>query len=274
SYCITRFARGRITSYPISEIIQDVCFAVNQGCKEIQITAQDTASYGIDIGSNLGELLLNICRIGNSFRIRVGMMNPSSALRNLKNIIPSYDDSKVYKFLHLPVQSGDNEILKKMNRNYTVNDFLKIVKRFRDKYPEITLSTDIIVGFPTETNEHFEHTVNLLKKIKPDIVNITRYSARPFTKAKNMRGRLPTEIVKKRSKLLTGICNELSKEKNKDYVGKKYTILVTEKGKNETFVGRSENYKPIVVNEKVNLGSFVDVEIIKASSTYLVGKLI
>ena len=202
------------------------------------------------------------------------MMNPSSALRNLKNIIPSYDDSKVYKFLHLPVQSGDNEILKKMNRNYTVNDFLKIVKRFRDKYPEITLSTDIIVGFPTETNEHFEHTVDLLKKIKPDIVNITRYSARPFTKAKNMRGRLPTEIVKKRSKLLTGICNELSKEKNKDYVGKKYTILVTEKGKNETFVGRSENYKPIVVNEKVNLGSFVDVEIIKASSTYLVGKLI
>jgi len=274
SYCITHFARGKLKSFPIGEIVSDVCYALKQGCKEIQITAQDTASYGLDTGNNLGKLLLGICKINGDFKIRVGMMNPFTAQKNLKIILSAYEDSKIYKFIHLPVQSGDNNILKKMNRKYNTKDFLKIVKKFRDRYLDLTLSTDIIAGFPTETNEQFNRTVDLLKKVKPDIVNITRYSARPLTKAKYMEGRIPTEIVKERSKYLTDLCKAISKKKNGRYIGKKHTVLITERGKNNTFVGRAENYKPVIIKEKVEIGKFMHVEIVASTPIHLYGKLI
>lgn len=274
SYCITSPARGKLTSYPVNEVVQDVCSALRQDCKEIQLTAQDTASYGLDIDRNLGELLSNVCRVKGGYRIRVGMMNPYTTLKNLDSIIQGYNDSKIYKFLHIPVQSGDNDILKKMNRKYTVDDFLKIIKKFRDKYPDITISTDIIVGFPTETDEQFQHTIDLMKTVKPDIINITRYSARPYTKAKTMEGRIKTDIVKERSKMSTKLCNIISIENNLRHVAKNYTALITEKGKNNTFVGRTENYKPIVIREKVEIGDFVPVVVTDAALTHLVGKLI
>ncbi|RLF29666.1 MAG: hypothetical protein DRN05_01100 [Thermoplasmata archaeon] len=273
SYCITRFARGKLTSYPIHEIIQDIHAALKQGCKEIQITAQDTASYGLDTGSNLARLLSEICSIKASFKIRVGMMNPFTTLKNLDSILEAYADNKIYKFLHLPVQSGDNTILKRMNRGYTVEDFMGIIRRFRKRYPEITIATDIIVGFPGETKEHFQHTIDLIKKTKPDVVNITRYSTRPYTEAKKMK-KIPTDIVKERSKKLTEICKKIAETNNLRHVGKKYDILIVEKGKNNTYIGRTENYKPIVIKEKVKIGSFVTVEIENAETTHLVGKLI
>jgi tRNA A37 methylthiotransferase MiaB len=172
------------------------------------------------------------------------------------------------------VQSGDNEILNRMNRKYTVENFLEIIKKFREKYPKITVSTDVIVGFPTETDEQFQHTIDLLKTVKPDITNITRYSARPYTKAKNMKGRIKTNVVKERSKILTDLCSTISKEKNLGHIGKKYTILITEKGKNNTFVGRTNNYKPVVLRKKVKIGEIKPVKIIDAASTYLVGSII
>jgi len=274
SYCITSPARGGLTSYPSKEIVQDVCSALRQGCKEIQLTAQDTASYGLDTNSNLGELLSTLHRVEGSYRIRVGMMNPYTTLKNLDSIIQGFDNPKIYKFLHLPVQSGDDDMLKKMDRKYKVEDFLKIVKKFRDKYPDITISTDVIVGFPTETDEQFQNTTELLKKVKPDITNITRYSARPGTKAKTMHGRIKTEVAKERSKMLTKIYKHISLENNLKHIKRKYTTLVTEKGKNNTFVGRTENYKPIVIKEKVTVGNFITVVVTDAEPTYLVGKLI
>ena len=274
AYCITTLARGRLRSFPLEEIKKDVTSAVEKGCKEIQITAQDTSSYGLDTNSNLGNLLSEISKIQGEYRIRVGMMNPYTCKKNLESILNGFNNSNIYKFIHLPVQSGNDEILSKMNREYTVNDFIEIVGEFRKKYPEITLSTDIIVGFPTETNEQFNNSVKLLEKIKPDITNITRFSARPNTKAKKMKGRIKTEIVKERSKKLTEICKKISKEKNKEHVGKKYKILINETGKNNTFVGRSENYKPIVIKEKVKLGCFYNVKITDSKSTYLIGRLI
>ena len=274
SYCITSLARGRLISYPIDEIVQDVCSALRQGCKEIQLTAQDTGSYGSDTGSNLGELLTSVCKIKGEYRIRVGMMNPYAAMKNLDSTIRAYDDPKIYKFLHLPVQSGNDDILKKMGRRYTAGDFIEIVKRFREKYPDIMISTDIIVGFPTETDEQFQHTTDLLKVVKPDIVNITRYSARPYTKAKAMGGRIKTDIVKERSKMSTKLCSTISKENNLRHIGKNYTMLVTEKGKNNTVVGRAENYKPIVIRENIEVGEFVSVKVKDVTSTYLFGRLI
>jgi MiaB-like tRNA modifying enzyme len=274
AYCITSLARGKLKSYPLEEITQDICSAIKQGCKEIQLTAQDTASYGLDNKNNLGDLLREVCKIEGTYRVRVGMMNPYTAMKNLNKIVEGYEESKVYKFLHLPVQSGDNDILEKMDRKYSIKDFLEIINKFREKYPDITISTDIIVGFPTETEKQFQHTIDLLEKVKPDITNITRYSARPYTKAKTMKGRVPTNLVKNRSKKLTDICRNISKDKNLEHIGKKYKILVTKKGKVNTMIGRSENYKPVVIKEKIRLGDIVPVEITDASSNYLVGNLI
>lgn len=274
SYCITSLARGELRSFPIDEIKKDVSSAVKSGCKEIQLTAQDTSSYGLDSKKNLGELLRNVITVEGEYRIRVGMMNPFTAMNNSESIIQGFDDSKVYKFLHLPVQSGDNEILKNMNRKYTVEDFIAVVKEFRNSYPNITLSTDVIVGFPGETDKQFQRTIDLLKSVKPDIINITRFSARPYTKAKTMKGRIKTEIVKSRSKILTELCNDISKNNNQKHIGKKYNVLITEEGKNKTYVGRAENYKPVVIKEKAEIGKIINVEITNAASTYLVGSLI
>lgn len=274
SYCITSLARGKLRSYPIDEITQDIRSAIEQGCKEIQLTAQDTSSYGLDFGSNLGELLTATSEIKGEYRIRVGMMNPYTASKNLDSIIDGFKNPIIYKFLHLPVQSGDNDILKNMNRKYSSDDFLKMVKRFREKYLDITISTDVIVGFPGETDEQFQNTIELLKTVKPDITNITRYSARPYTKAKSMKGRIKTEVVKERSKLLTDLCSKISKEKNLSHIGKEYNLLITEEGKNKTSIGRSENYKPVVLKEKLEFGKIVPVKIIDAAPTYLVGSII
>jgi len=274
SYCITSLARGKLKSYPIDEIVQDICSAIRYGCKEIQLTAQDTSAYGLDNGHNLGELLKNVGNIKGQYRVRVGMMNPYTCLKNINSIVNGFKFSKIYKFLHLPVQSGDNEILEKMNRKYSVEDFLKIINSFRKTYQDITISTDIIVGFPTETNDQFQNTVDLLKTVKPDITNITRFSARPYTKAKTLKGRIKTDVVKERSKYLTDLCSRISKHNNKSHIGKKYNVLITEKGKNNTFVGRAGNYKPVVVREKVEIGEIKKVEITEAAPTFLVGSII
>ena len=273
TYCITHFARGNLKSFSQEEIISDVKQALKQGCMEIFLTAQDTASYGFDSNDNLGTLLENVCKTKGNYRIRVGMMNPYTAQKNIESIINAYNHEKIYKFIHLPVQSGDNDILKQMNRKYSVTDFKKIVKAFRNKYENITLSTDVIVGFPGESEEKFEKSIKLIKKIKPDILNITRFSPRPLTKAKTMKDRIPTDTLKQRSRRLSKIYTEISKQINKNHVGKEYRVLVT-KNENNEFIGRSENYKPVKIKEKVKIGEIISVKIIDSSSIHLVGKLI
>jgi len=274
SYCITCLARGKLKSYPIKGIRENVESAVKKGCIEIQLTSQDTSSYGLDQNKTLGDLLENIKYINGIYRIRLGMMNPYTCLLNLKSIIKGYNNSKIYKFLHLPVQSGDNVILKKMNRKYNVSDFKRIIKSFRKKYPELTLSTDVIAAFPTETEEQFTKTVKLIKEIKPDITNITRYSARPNTKAKKMKGRIKTDLAKKRSRILTDLSKNICIEKNKKHIGKKYNVLITEKRKNKISFGRTENYKPVIIKKEKDIGEILKVEIIDSDSVHLVGSII
>jgi len=274
SYCITTHARGNLRSFPIPEIKKDVSCAVNSGCREIQLTAQDISSYGLDKKTDLGKLLESITEVKGDFRIRLGMMNPFTCLKNLDSIIAGFNSPKVYKFIHIPVQSGDNEILAKMNRKYTTQDFEKIVYTFRQKYPDITIATDVIAGFPGETDIQFQNTVNLIKKIKPDVTNITRFSPRPNTSAKTMKGRITTEVAKQRSRILSEICDDISFEQNKKHIGRKYNVLITEVGKNNSFMGRSENYKPVVLKEKLQIGTFKNVEIKDAAITFLFASLI
>ena len=275
SYCITHIARGKLYSYPQQAIISSVKNAVEQGCKEIQLTAQDTASYGLDKDTTLPVLLqkINSLQLSSNVMIRIGMMNPRTAkniLSDLKNIY-SYDH--FYSFLHLPFQSGDNNILKKMKRGYTVKDVTDIISTCRAAHPQLTIATDAIVGFPSETKEQFHKTITLLQQIKPDVVNITRFSARPFTNAKKMKERIPTEIVKQRSRVLTDICQKLTKQRNKSYLGETMQVITIKKSGQQSTMARSTNYKPVIIQQSIPLGKTKMVEIIKASSTHLVGML-
>lgn len=271
SYCCVKFARGELQSFEPSKTIGEVKNEVNRGRKEIYITAQDTAAYGLDIKTNLPDLLRQIVSIPLKFKIRIGMMNPSSAKLITENLIDVYRDDKIYKFLHLPIQSGSDEVLEKMNRAYHVQDFKKIVDSFREEFPDLYLATDIIVGFPGESKEDFEDTCKLLKEVRADKVNLTRFTPMPGTEAKK-RKQIKSEEKKRRSKKITELQNEISLKKNKEYVGREFEGLVLKKGKKGGYEARIENYKPVIVEDS-EPGEFVKIKITEARPTYLMGKI-
>ncbi|RLF61167.1 MAG: threonylcarbamoyladenosine tRNA methylthiotransferase [Thermoplasmata archaeon] len=269
SYCATRFARGRLKSRKLEEIIREIKECLNHGFKEIQITSQDNAAYGKDLSYRLPELLEEISSIEGKFRVRVGMMNPAHTLEILDELIQSYSNEKIYKFIHLPVQSGDNEILRHMNRGYTVEEFLEIVNTFRNKFKDLTFSTDIIVGYPTEDEDSFETTYEFIKKIKPDILNITRFSPRPNTPASRLKD-LPDRIKKERSRLLTHLLKKIGEEKNRKLIGKKFEVLTVKPGKNGTLLSRTNSYRQVVLKNG-KIGEFRKVKIKDATFSYLIG---
>lgn len=273
TYCITRFARGKLKSHTEAAIVDNVRKFVDDGFLEIRLTAQDTGAYGADRKTDLPSLVSKVSSVGKDFRIRIGMMNPSTAKPILNQLIESYRSPKVYKFIHIPVQSGCDAILKKMERDYTVDEFKKTVEIFRKEFPDISISTDVIIGFPGETEKQFRESYGLVEEVRPEIVNITRYSPRPGTKAAKMDKQVPGKIAKDRSRELVKLRFDVSKGINERFVGTKQKILITEVGKRETMIGRTDAYRPVVVKENVPLGTFVDVDITGAQSVYLEGKV-
>jgi len=201
SYCAVKFARGKLKSYPIGKIVEDVEKLVADGCTEIWLTSQDNGCYGSDIGKTLPELLEDVCGVGGKFKIRIGMMNPTHIQTFLPELIEAYKNERIMKFLHIPVQTGSDRILKLMKRSYKASDFEKIVFSFMKEFPDLFLSTDIIVGFPGETQLDFEKTLHLLERIQPQKVNISKFGARPRTEAAGLK-RLPVKTVNERSRIL------------------------------------------------------------------------
>ena len=273
SYCITKLARGKLISRPVDEILEEFKGMIESGVTEILVTAQDTACYGLDIGTDLGALLKEMLKFDGDYRIRIGMMNPNYLDRILDDMIDVLRDSRVYRFLHIPVQSGSNGVLKDMKRHYTVNKFLGIVNRLRDEIPDISIATDIICGFPGETDRDHQLTVSLIRKLRADTVNITRFSARPGTEAAEMK-EVQGNVIKDRSQELTEVKNSVEYDVNSALVGKRFRVLVTEHGKGNTVIARTDNYRPVAIDAELKIGDFVDAEITECASTYLVGKLI
>jgi MiaB-like tRNA modifying enzyme len=273
TYCATRLAKGKIFSFPSEKIIEEISLSVKNGCKEIWITAQDTACYGLDDGIKLPELLNEITNIPRKFFVRVGMMNPNNVLPILPDLISAFRSEKVYKFLHLPVQSGDNEILRNMSRRYKIEDFEEIVKAFKENF-RIQLWTDIIVGYPNETREQFENTLELIKRVMPDWVNVSKFGSRPDTEASKLK-LLPSSIVKERSRIASELVRAVSLEKNKEWIGWVGTVLISEKGKKAgQWIGRNFTYKPILVESKENLfGKLLDVKVVDTTHSHLMGSL-
>jgi len=270
SYCCVLFARGRLRSYPANEVVRRVERDLASGAKEIWLTSQDTACYGKDIQTNLVDLLKDICKGKGTFFVRVGMMTPNQALELLDDLIEAYKNDKVFKFLHLPVQSGDDEVLRLMNRFYSVEDFKKIISSFRKEIPNTTIATDVICGFPSESLSAFEQTIKLIEEIQPDIVNISKFFPRPRTPAEKMM-QLPVREVKERSRRMTKLVGRVSLEKNKAWVNWEGEVLIDERGKDShSWIGRNFAYKPVVVkSDEFLLGRFVDVRVVRAFQTYL-----
>lgn len=268
SFCITKLVKKDLFSYPEEKIIENINQDLKKGCKEIWITSQDNASYGLDRDTNLIELLKKILAIDKSFRLRLGMMNPDNVLPILNELIEIYKNPKIYKFLHIPVQSASDRILKLMNRKYKVEDFLKIIRKFKEEIPDITIATDIISAYPQETEKEHQENLNLIKKINPETLNLTRYWPRPGTRAAKEK-QIESKTARKRTLEIQKLHLFLALENNKKLENKETEVFVNEKS-GTTYFARTENYKIVIIksNEKL-LGKTIKVKIKKAFSHYL-----
>jgi threonylcarbamoyladenosine tRNA methylthiotransferase CDKAL1 len=276
AYCCVVQARGHLRSYSIQEVTERVQKDYTSGSKEFWVTSQDTASYGRDIGTDLAELLFALGCLGGDFRVRVGMMTPNLVKDMQSRLIVAFKAEKVFKFLHLPVQSGDDAVLRCMRRFYTAAEFRETVDAFRADHPDLTLATDIIVGFPGETAVAFENTLRLLEEVKPDIVNVSKFFARPKTAAWKMKdGLVEKEEIKRRSTIASELVKRLSANRNLPWMGWTGEILVDEKGKVEgSWVGRNFAYKPIAIKSNDDLlGKTLKVKVVETLGTYLKGEL-
>ncbi len=270
SYCAVKFARGKLNSKPISNIISEINSAIKNGAKEILLTSQDTGCYGQDINTNIVNLLKEVILIPGDFKVRLGMANPKYLLKYKKEIANILKSEKMYKFLHMPIQSGNDEILKKMNRPYTSKECENIVSYFKKELPKITLSTDVIVGFPTETKEQFNDTLKIIKKLKFDIVNISRFGLRKNIEA-NKYPDLPGRIKKDRSRIITDVCQKISNENNQKYLNKIKNVVIVDQNQKDA-IGRTEEYKQVIIkNKKINFGQEIKVKITEIKTHYLIG---
>ncbi len=273
SYCITRFARGVLKSYQEDELLNEFKSMLDSGVKEILVTAQDTACYGRDIDTDLPTLLRRFLEFEGEYRIRIGMMNPNNLDRILDDLMDVMEDERVYRFLHIPVQSGSNSVLEKMRRHYTVDRFMGIVNRLRERYPDISIATDLITGFPGETERDHEKSIKLIKDLHADTVNITRFSVRPGTDAATMKNQIHGNISKERSTELTETKMSVEGDINSTLIGQRYRALVTENGRPGTMIARNRNYRPIGIEADIPIGTFIDVEITGSAPTHLVGRI-
>jgi len=271
TFCQTKLAKGDLSSYRLGDIVRQVQTEIKEGCKEVWLTSTDNGCYGFDIGTDLPTLVNAVSEIPEDFMIRVGMMNPMYMSRIKQELIESYDNEKVFKFLHIPVQSGSNKVLNDMKRGHTSETFREIVKKTKDRFENFTISTDIIVGFPSETEEDFQKTLTLLDETKPDVVNLSKYSARPGTDAAELK-QIDAAEIKRRSKIIFEQINKISMESNKKWIGWKGKVLFDENTE-EGIKGRNYAYKPISVQEKVNIGDSHIVEITDATRKRLIGKI-
>ncbi|MCL4518472.1 MAG: tRNA (N(6)-L-threonylcarbamoyladenosine(37)-C(2))-methylthiotransferase [Thaumarchaeota archaeon] len=276
TFCQVKLVKGTVFSYPEDQIVEEARMMVSQGAKEIWLTSTDNAAYGRDTKTSLPSLIRRVSSIPGNFMIRIGMMNPLLTDRILEELIESFKHEKVYKFLHLPVQSGSDRILDAMKRGYTVEDFYRTVNLFRRSIPDITLSTDIIVAFPSESRVEFEESMELLRKVEPDVVNLSRFGARRGTKAAEMDFQVRNETAKLRSNQMTALIRQIARKRNERWIGWQGDVLIDESVK-MAIVGRNYAYKPCLISNEVlttekPIGSVVRVKIFGATASTLRAK--
>ncbi|WP_266078449.1 tRNA (N(6)-L-threonylcarbamoyladenosine(37)-C(2))-methylthiotransferase [Haladaptatus caseinilyticus] len=277
SYCITKHATGKIDSPSVAENVEKARALVHAGAKELRITGQDTGVYGWDRGERKLHVLLDrICNeIEGEFRVRVGMANPKGVHGIREELAQVFaENDELYNFIHAPVQSGSNDVLGDMRRQHQVGEYVEIVETFDEYLDYWTLSTDFIVGFPTETDEDHEQSMALLRETRPEKLNVTRFSKRPNTDAANMKG-LGGTIKKKRSKEMSELKMDIVGSAYEEMVGTERRVMVVEEGTGDSVKCRDEAYRQVIVQNAsdhgIELGDFLDVEITSHQTVYAFG---
>jgi len=277
TYCIVPYVRGRERSREVSDIENEIEELISKGYKEITLLGQNVNSYGKGQGedTNFAKLLERLDKIEGLGRIRFMTSHPKDLSQEVIDTIAN--SKKICEHIHLPVQSGSSRILKKMNRQYDKKQYLNLVKRIKEAIPNVSLSTDIIIGFPGETEEDFQETLDLVKKVEYDSAFTFIYSKRKGTPADEMEEQIPNDIKHDRFNRLVSVVNEISAKKNKEFLGKVVEVLVEGTSKNDStkLMGRTRTSRLVNFTGDFNsIGKLVNVEITEALSFSLNGKQI
>lgn len=277
SYCIVPYVRGRERSRNKNDIIKEVQCLAGEGIIEIMLLGQNVNSYGkgLEEPCSFAELLREVCKVPGIERVRFMTSHPKDLSDDIIAVMK--EEPKVCSHLHLPMQSGSTEILRKMNRKYTKDDYLSLVDKIRKELPEVSLTTDIIVGFPGETDEDFNETIDVVRKCKFDSAFTFIYSKRTGTVAARMENEVPEDVIKERFDRLLEVCKEVSEENILKLQGRNLPVLVEEKDDNQEgyLTGRLSNN--ILVHFKgcdQLIGKIVDVNLAECKGFYFIGELL
>ena len=274
SYCIVPYVRGRERSRKPENILAEVQELANEGYKEITLLGQNVNSYNGGENYKFSNLLYDVCKIEGIERIRFISPHPKDFTNDVIKAIK--DNKKISRIIHLPLQSGSTEVLKVMNRKYTKEQYLELAEKMKKEIPDVVFSTDIIVGFPGETEEDFEDTLDVVRKVNYEQIFMFIYSRRVGTVADKMENQIPEEIKHQRFEKLKELYDSRVSENNEKYIGKVEKILVdgTSKNNDEMLTGRSDTNKVVVFEgTKELIGQILDVEIIEEHKWYLKGKI-
>ena len=276
SYCIVPYVRGRERSRDKENILEEVRQVAAKGCKEVTLLGQNVNSYGNDLEENIdfADLLCMVCKVDGIERVRFMTSHPKDISDKLIDTMAR--EPKICKQLHLPIQAGNNRVLKTMNRRYTKEDYLAKISKIKEKMPGIALTTDIIVGFPGETTEEFKDTLEVLREVRYDTIFSFIYSRRPGTPASSMEDVISPEEKKRNFDELLRIQDAISKEKNLELLGRTVTVLTEGESKNnpEFLAGKTEGGKTVNFRgDKSLVGQFVNVRITDAKTWSLTGEV-
>ena len=278
TYCIVPYVRGRQTSRTVEDICHEAEALAGEGYKEITLLGQNVNSYGLDFrnGTDFGTLIRALDHVDGIERIRYMTSHPRDMTFDMVDAMAA--SPKVARHMHLPVQHGDNEMLRRMNRGYTIEHFMKLLSYVREKMPDIAVTTDLITGFPGETEEMHEATLRLLKEARFDSAYTFIYSPRAGTPAARMEDQVPDDVKKRRLQELMDVENEISLEKNKEMEGKTYTIIVegaTKQDENNWY-GRTSTNKMIIFPKVsgIEIGDTVEARVDTAQTWVLKGELV
>lgn len=271
AYCIIPFMRGNIRSKDMSKVIEEANILVNNGHKEIVLTGIDTGSYGKDKNYDLTDLLNELVKIEGLKRIRLSSIDTfdldDKFIECLKN------NDKICDHLHISLQSGSNKILKLMNRKYTCEEYLNTINKIRSVRPDISITTDVIVGFPQESEEDFNEVLDYVNKVKFSKVHVFPFSKRDGTKASIMDGQVQESIKKTRAKKLIEVSDELEKEYYSKFLGKELEVLIEENIDGKS-IGHTSNYIKVEIDDTLNRNEFYKVKITSIEKEYVKGELV
>ncbi len=275
TYCVVPFTRGRERSRSLNSVVNEVRQLSERGFKEVTLLGQNVNSYN-DNGNDFADLLKAVSDVDKNMRVRFTTSHPQDLSDKLLETIAANEN--ICKYIHLPVQSGSNRILELMNRTYTIEHYLGIIERARKLMPQVAFSTDIISGFPTETEEDHKMTLDVMRQVRYDGAFMFKYSPREGTKAYRMKDDVPEEVKTRRLNEIIELQQKISTEINRELIGKTEIVLVEgfSRKSNADFSGRSDTNKIVVfpVKEGIERGDYVKVKITGATSATLKGEFV